>query len=171
MERDTFDYIRDIVTMVGYAATVGSFVYLFRRDNDKQKQIDSLAKLALLSEGALLLRALPDLYKNGALTRPVERDIHIDLLNRGEQARLLEFNTVSDDITLHSKSLPYVLEKGAERKIFAHANNNKSPNDCEYVIEVIFEDKLQNKYRIEISGKGSHVSFGRAELIFNRYSV
>lgn len=165
--RDWFDYLRDIVTIVGYLATVGTFLYLFRRDNDKQKQIDSLAKLALVTEEQLMLNVLPDLYKNGAQTRPAEGNIMIDLLNRGEQARLLEFNSVSPDITLHSKSLPYVLEKDKERLIIARTNG-KNVNDCEYLIEVIFEDKIRNRYSINISGKGAYVNFDEAKLIKHR---
>lgn len=168
--RDWFDYTRDIVTIVGYLATVGTFLYLFRRDNDKQKQIDSLAKLAEISEEHLVLLVRPDLYKNGASTSPHEREIRIDLLNRGEQVNLLEFNSDSPDITLHSKSLPWVLEKGEERLIFAHANG-KNPNDCEYAIEVLYEDKLKNQYKIMITGKGAHVNFGQARMFKHRHET
>lgn len=168
--RDWFDYVRDIITIVGYLATVGTFLYLFRRDNDKQKQIDSLARLALLSEEQLVLSVQPDLYKNGASVRPHDGEITIDLLNRGELARLIEFNSSSPDITLHSKSLPYVLEKGGERLVFARSNE-KNPNDCEYVIEVVYEDKLRNQYKINISGKGAFVSFDQAVLFKHRHST
>ncbi|QJD97694.1 hypothetical protein HH214_18355 [Mucilaginibacter robiniae] len=168
--RDWFDYVRDIVTIVGYLATVGTFLYLFRRDNDKQKQIDSLAKLALLSEEQLVLSVRPDLYKNGARVRPDDGNIMIDLLNRGEHARLLQFNSISPDITLHSKSLPYVLEKGSERLVIARSNG-KNPNDCEYVIEVVYEDKLHNQYKINISGKGAYVSFDQAVFFKHRHTT
>ncbi len=168
--RDGFDYLRDIVTIIGYLATVGTFLYLFRRDNDKQKQIDSLAKLALLSEEQLVLSVRPDLYKNGTRVRPDDGNIMIDLLNRGEHARLIEFNSTSPDITLHSKSLPYVLEKNSERLVIARSNG-KNPNDCEYIIEVVYEDKLSNQYKINISGKGAHVNFDQAVLSKHRHQI
>lgn len=166
--KDWFDYTRDTITMIGYLATVGTFLYLFRRDNDKQKQIDSLAKLAIFTEEQLMLSVRPDLHKNGAQTRPDDGNILIDLLNRGEQARLLEFNSESPDITLHSKSLPYVLEKDSERKIICRTNG-KNPNDCEYLITVVYEDKLKNKYKIDITGKGAYVTFDQAEVILHRH--
>lgn len=168
--RDWFDYTRDIITIIGYLATVGTFLYLFRRDNDKQKQIDSLAKLAEISEEHLVLLVRPDLYKNGASTRPQERLITIDLLNRGEQVNLLEFNSNSPDITLLDNSLPWVIEKGAERLILAHANG-KRPMDCEYAIEVLYEDKLKNQYKINITGKGTHVNFGQAYMFKHRHET
>ncbi len=167
--RDWFDYLRDSVTIIGYLATVGTFLYLFRRDNDKQKQIDSLAKLAVLSEEQLVLSVRPDLYKNGASVRPVDGAISIDLLNRGENARLVKFNTTSPDITLLDNSLPWVLEKDSERLILAKSNG-KNPNDCEYVIEVVYEDKLNNQYKININGKGAHVNFDQAVLSKHRHS-
>jgi len=167
--RDWFDYVRDTVTIIGYLATVGTFLYLFRRDNDKQKQIDALASLALLSEEQLVLSVRPDLYKNGASVRPADGRISIDLLNRGESARLLKFTSDSPDIVLLENSLPYVLEKDAERLILARAIG-KNPNDCEYIIEVLYEDKLSNQYKININGKGAHVNFGQFSLFKHRHS-
>lgn len=168
--RDGFDYLRDIITMIGYVATVGTFLYLFRRDNDKQKQIDALAKLAVISEEQLVLSVMPDLYKNGAMTNPKRQEITIDLLNRGENANLTEFRTNSEDIQLHNEHLPWVLEKGSERKIFARTIG-KNANDCIYLITVVYEDKLQNIYEIQINGKGSNVNFGPAILKAKRKPV
>lgn len=170
MEKDCFDYIMGTLAMLSSVGTFGAFIYLFRRDKDKQKQIDSLAKLALLSEEQLVLSVRPDLYKNGASVRAIDGAISIDLLNRGENARLVEFNSVSPDITLLDNSLPWILEKNSERLVLARSNG-KNPNDCEYIIEVIYEDKLNNRYKINISGTGANVNFDEAILVKHRHSI
>lgn len=166
--RDWFDYIRDIITMIGYLATVGAFLYLFRRDNDKQKQIDSLSRLAFFEEEKLRLSLLPDLYKNGGMSSPGTREISFDLLNRGENARLISFSTTSEDIFLHSESLPYMLEKGGERLVFMRSKG-KNTNECEYIVTITYEDKSKNIYELKVTGRGSHVSFGDAVLVKRFY--
>ncbi len=167
--KDWFDYTVDVVAMIGSIATLFAFLFLFKKDQDKQKQIDALAKLALLSEEQLVLSIQPDLYKNGASVRPADGTITIDLLNRGENARLVELNSTSPDISLLNNSLPWVLEKNSERLVLARSNG-KNPNDCEYVIEVVYEDKLRNQYKINLSGKGAHVNFDQAVLSKHRHS-
>jgi len=167
--RDWFDYIRDIITMIGYLATVGAFLYLFRRDNDKQKQIDSLSRLAFFEEEKLRLSLLPDLYWNGGMSSPGTGEITFDLLNRGENARLIDFSTTSEDVVLHSKSLPYVLEKDGERLVFMRSKG-KHTNDCVFDVTIKFEDKSKNLYEIHVTGKGSEVKFGEAILLEHFYS-
>lgn len=62
-----------------------------------------------------------------------------------------------------------MLEKGTERLVIARSNG-KNPNDCEYVIEVVYEDKLRNQYKINISGKGAYVNFDQAILFKHRHA-
>jgi len=51
--------------------------------------------------------------------------------------------------------LPYDLDKGQRRYIFGRQKGKKHIKDCEYEIDVIYEDKLQNKYLTKIRGKGA----------------
>lgn len=169
MDKDFFDYISGTLTMLASVGTFGAFVFLFRRDQDKQKQIDSLSSLARAAEEQLMLSVRPDLYKNGAMSNPGTAQISIDLLNRGEQAKLTEFKTNSEDIFLHSEGLPHMLNKDSERQIFAQSNG-KNTNNCEYLISVFYEDKLGNKFQLDITGIGSEVSFGDPKLLKHRYS-
>lgn len=166
--RDWFDYTRDIVTIIGYIATLGAFLFLFRKDKDKQKQIDALSKIAFFEEEKLRLSLMPDLYKNGAMSRPADGEISFELLNRGGNARLIDFSTKSEDVILHSKTLPYVLEKDAERLVFLRSRG-KHTNDCEYDVIITYEDKSKNIYQLSVTGKGPEVKFGDATLIKRFY--
>jgi hypothetical protein len=168
MQKDYFDYIVAIATMLAGIGTFGAFVFLFIRDKDKQKQIDSLTALAKVAEEELMLSVWPDLYKNGAGVKPNEGLITIDLLNRGENARLIEFISTSPDIILLDNSLPWVLEKNTERLILARSTG-KNPNDCEYSIDIVYEDKLANRYKLKVSGKGTAVNFDQPILVKHRY--
>lgn len=170
MEKDWFDYFMGTLGMLSSVGTFGAFVFLFRRDKDKQRQIDSLAALARASEEELMLSVRPDLYKNGASANAKDGLIKIDLLNRGEQTKLLEFNLTSEDVKLVSKSLPYVLEKGKERLIFAQSSQ-KNPNQCEYEIQLVYEDKLGNQFELDINGVGPEVTFGVPKLTKHRYEI
>ena len=42
MDKETLELIFKIITAIGSIATFGAFLYLFRRDNDKQTQIDKI---------------------------------------------------------------------------------------------------------------------------------
>lgn len=167
VNKDWFDYLISIFTMLGSIATLCAFIYLFHKDINKQKQIDSLTKLALVSEEQLMLSIMPDLYKNGGVSNGPGGEISVDLLNRGGNARLLEFNSNSPGIQLHNQQLPYDLIKNGGRKIFLRSTNQNA-NFVEYEISVNYEDKLKNLYQIIIRGKGANVTFDQPQLIKNR---
>lgn len=195
---ETLKLIFDILNALGSLATVGAFVFLFRRDKDKQAQIDKLAgitesldnqnetlrkqneliaeqitvyrdfvfakendnqalnKLHEIEEKRLKLSVKPNLWLNGAGYRGGEGTLHIDLNNKGETAKLLEFNLIEGDITLQGLSQPYDLDKDAYRYIYGRTKGEKHIKDCEYKIEVVYSDRLDNKYILTIDGKGSH---------------
>ncbi len=188
----------NIINSIGALATFGAFLMLFRRDRDKQEQIDrltsiatvldaqndslkkqndlisqqvdifrntsilkqqdnaSIAKLQEIEEKKLKLSVAPVLWLNGAGTRHTG-ELQIDLNNKGERAILDDFILKSGDISLHSKSTPYDLEKGERRYIFGRANGNKPINECEYEIEILYHDSLNNNFSMIIAGKGAYV--------------
>lgn len=197
MDCKTLNLIFQIIASIGSLATFGAFIFLFRRDKDKQSQIDKLTGIATIleaqnetmklqndliaqqvdifrntsilkgnDEGAIIeLKAIeekklklsvrPNLWLNGAGYGP-DGELRIDLNNKGEDAKLLEFKLTSDDIALHSLSLPYELEKGQRRYIFGRPSGQKHIKDCEYEIDVIYNDKLENKFLSKIKGEGAH---------------
>lgn len=198
MDCNTVNLIFQTIGAIGSLATFGAFIFLFRRDKDKQIQIDkltgiatileaqnetmkqqndligqqveifrntsilkgqddgALAQLREIEEKKLKLSVKPNLWLNGAGYSGYDGELKIDLNNKGEEAILLEFNLTSDDIILHSLSLPYDLEKGQRRYIFGRQKGNKHIQYCDYEIDVIYKDKLDNKYLTKIKGTGAN---------------
>lgn len=198
MDCNTANIIFQIIGAIGSLATFGAFVFLFRRDKDKQTQIDKLAGIATILEAQnenmkmqndliaqqvdifrntgilkgnderalaqlreieekkLRLSVKPNLWLNGAGYSGYNGELKIDLNNKGEDAKLLEFNLSSDDIILHNLSLPWNLEKGERRYIFGRQKGNKHIQYCEYEVDVIYQDKLKNKYLTKIIGTGAN---------------
>lgn len=197
MDEKTLNLVFQIIGAIGSLATFGAFVFLFRRDKDKQAQIDKLTGIATILEAqnetmklhndllaqeveifrntSLLkdnnssaikeLRAIeerklklsvkPNLWLNGAGYTGGSGELKIDLNNKGEDARLVNFILKSDDIILHNLHLPYNLEKGQNRYIMGRQKGDKHIQYCEYEIDVIYHDKLENYYLSKISGKGA----------------
>lgn len=156
---DNTEITFNIINSIGALATFGAFLMLFFKDKDKQKQIDkltSIAKLQEIEEKKLKLSVAPVLWLNGAGTRHTG-ELQIDLNNKGERAIIDDFVLMSGEITLHSKSVPYDLEKGERRYIFARANGSKPISECEYEIEVLYHDSLNNKFSMILTGKGARV--------------
>lgn len=163
MNNECLKLVFDIITAIGSLATFGSFIFLFRRDNDKQKQIDHLSSLVNhlnnLSETEnkrLNLLVIPDLRIRNSMYQGTDGELQITIENIGEKAILKNFNLTSDDIILHNEHLPYVMEKDTDRKIFARTKTPKHIKDSSYIIEILFTDKLGNDYKSVISGKGAN---------------
>lgn len=197
MNCETTNLIFQVIGALGSLATFGAFIFLFRRDENKQAQIDKLADIAAIlksqnetmkeqndlisqqvdifrnttvlkgengnamerlreiEEKKLKLSVKPNLWLSGAGYKGYNGELHIDLNNKGEDAKLLDFGLHSDDIILHNQSLPDDLDKGQGRKIFGRGKGNKHIKDCEYEIDVIYIDKLENRYLTKIKGKGA----------------
>lgn len=194
----TANIIFQIISALGSLGTFGAFVYLFRRDKDKQTQIDKLASIATIldsqnesmkiqndliaqqvdifrntgllrendqealeklkeiEEKRLRLSVKPNLWLNGSGYSGHDGELKIDLNNKGEDAKLLEFKIISNDIILHSLNLPWELDKGDRRYIFGRKVGDKHIKDCEYEIDIIYQDKLENKYLSKIKGTGAN---------------
>lgn len=186
-----YDLIFSIINALGSLATFGAFIFLFRRDKDKQAQITileaqnetmklhndlvaqqveifrntsilkgndnaAIERLRDLEERKLKLSVKPNLWLNGVGYTGFNGELKIDLNNKGEDAKLIAFNLTSTDIILHDEHLPYELEKGKRRYIFGKASKDKHIKDCEYEIDVVYLDKLENKYTAKIKGIGAN---------------
>jgi len=123
------------------------------KDND-----GAIKELRAIEETKLRLSVKPNLWLNGAGYDGYRGELKIDLNNKGEDTKLLEFNLNSEDIELHSKSLPYDLDKGERRYIFGRSKGGKHIKDCIYEIAIVYTDKLDNKYETIISGVGAMVN-------------
>ncbi len=161
MNDNNLKLLFDIIVAIGSLGTFGSFIFLFRRDKDKQKQIDYLSNLVShlknlsdVENKKLNLLVQPDLRIKNSMSHGTDGTLQIKIENIGEKAILEKFNLISDDIILHNEHLPYVMEKDTERQIFARTKSSKHINDSSYTIEVYYKDKLGNTYKSVINGTG-----------------
>ncbi len=199
MNENNTNLIFQIIGAIGSLATFGAFMFLFRRDKDKQTQIDKLTNIATIldaqndtmklqndliaqqvnivrntsllkdqdsgaltelrkiEEKRLKLSVKPNLWLNGAGYSGYDGEMHIDLNNKGEDATILGINLTSDDIVLHDNPIPFMLEKGEHRNILGRQRGDKHIQYCEYEVDIIYADKLDNKYLVKIKGKGATV--------------
>lgn len=199
MENNILNISLQISSAIGSLSTFGAFIFLFRRDKDKQAQIDKLSGIATILESqnetmkmqndliaqqvnilrntALLklednvaikgLREIeerklkltfkPNLWINGGGYNS-EGKLHIDLNNKGENAHIQNLILVSGDIAFEGQQFPYVLEKSHNIQIRAKSLGVKHIKDCDYEIDLIYSDNLENRYMSKIKGKGAKIA-------------
>ena len=196
---NTLNIVFQIIASIGSLATFGAFVFLFRRDKDKQSQIDRLTGIATILEAQNdtmkkqndLLAQQVDIFRNTSLLKGADQDairhlqeieekklrlsvepnlwtngggyngstgeFNIDLNNKGETALIQEFVNNNSDVTIYNNSLPYELEKGANRKISGRQSGDKHIKDCDIDIDVIYSDRLKNRFLSKIKGTGINI--------------
>lgn len=156
--------IFEILGALGAIGTFGAFLFLFKKDKHKQQQIDKLTNITeqltnvvdeLKRQNGNMLKqveisVLPELWTNGISLDANGTDFKIDLSNRGEIAKLVEFRLDSEDIILHNEHLPQDLLKGENRWIFCKSKGIKRHEECNYTIQVIYSNKINNEYILEI---------------------
>jgi hypothetical protein len=199
MGPNTVNIIFQIIASIGSLATFGAFIFLFRRDKDKQAQIDKLAGIATvldaqnetmkkqndlisqqvdifrntsllkgndqealsqlreIEERKLKLSVQPILWTNGGGYNGSTGEFQLDLNNKGETAILQEFVNNSDDVVVNNLSTPYELDKGQNRKIFGRQKGDKHIQYCTIDIDVIYLDRLKNRYAAKIQGTGINI--------------
>ncbi|MNJ98111.1 hypothetical protein D3C87_158740 [compost metagenome] len=160
---ETFIGICNTINAIGSLATVGAFLYLFKKDTDKQKQIDKLTSIAeelatmkSIDNERLNLSVRPDL-KFKSMTNGTDGTLDIRIINSGDRAKFVKFDLVSDDLIWEIKPISYVLDKDSEKKIFIRSKGNKHINDCIYQININYFDKINNLYITELSGTGGKI--------------
>jgi hypothetical protein len=156
------EFIFSILNASGSIGTFGAFVFLFLKDKFKESQIDKLSSIIIalkeqneITKDQLRLTFLPILGLSGTQYRAETNELRIDINNKGEMARIFDIKLISGDITLHSLSIPYDLEKDSSRLIFAKVKGVFST--CNYKIEVLYFDKMKNRYSVIIEGLGNNI--------------
>ncbi|PCJ87835.1 MAG: hypothetical protein COA57_03965 [Flavobacteriales bacterium] len=82
--------------------------------------------------------------------------MNFDILNNGETATMLELKLNSNDVLLHNLHLPRDIENGGKWFFSSNTKGQKSVQSCEYEIDIIYSDKLENRYLSKIKGKGTY---------------
>lgn len=145
-----------VLAALGALGTFGAFLLLFKKDKEKQQQLNTLIKIAGIYEKRLKYQAAPKLWLNGAGTRPADNLIKVDLNNKGKRARLIEFKKIEGNFSFTSEYLPWDIEEGDRRYISLNPIN-QHPNDTYYKFAVIYNDDIGTPYQMNIEGTGSHV--------------
>ncbi len=161
----------NIINALGSLATFLAFLLLFRKDKDKQTQIDKLthvaselAQMKAIENQKLNLSVKPELRKDSSHYNGTDGEMDITIENIGERAILTKFNLISDDLILHNEHLPYTLQKGDSRKIFSRTKGETHIKDSEYQIEIHYFDKIGNSYISILKGKGLNNILTEAKL-------
>lgn len=176
LSEHTLSFINVIATAFASLVTGASLVYLFISDYKKSKRISNLERVAEVLEKDLLLKYQPHLWCNGVSLRGGENRINFDINNKREWCRLLEFNIVSDDLMLDemNKHLPSELEPKfstdligdtTRRYIFTINKSEKDLKDLVYEIEIVYEDRLKNKYSVNLKGIGGKCKMSTPKLL------
>ena len=97
------------------------------------------------------------MWTNGGGYNGSTGEFNIDLNNKGETAIIQEFINNTSEVTITNNSLPYELEKGANRKIFGRQSGEKHIKDCDIDIDVIYTDRLKNRFLSKIKGTGINI--------------
>lgn len=163
-----------IVNALGSLATFFTFLLLFRKDKNKQSQIDQLthvanelAQMKVIENQKLNLSVKPELRLDGSRYNGTDGEMDIKIENIGERAKLIKFDLSSEDIILHNEHLPHILQNGDSRRIFARAIRDTHIKDCKYKIEIHYFDKIGNLYISTIDGVGLKNSLSDAILKTN----
>ena len=94
----------------------------------------------------------PDLCIEGTGYRGSKGELHIDIINKRGNAKLIELECYSEDITLSCLHLPYELEQGQYYTIIGKEKEDKCIQYCNYKIDLIYTDTPGNKYLAKIIG-------------------
>ncbi len=158
------ELVFSILNALGSIGTFGAFLFLFLNDKLKVSQIDKLSSIIIAlkeqnetTKEQLRQSILPVLFLNNTTFKPENNEFKFDLNNKGEMARINDIKLISGDITLYNISVPYDLEKDSSRFIFLKVKNTDDFNNCNYKIEVLYFDKMKNRYSIIIEGLGRNV--------------
>lgn len=153
---DCWKDLFQVLVALGALGTFGAFILLFKKDKEKQEQLNTLIRIAEIDGKRLKYQAAPKLWLNGAGTRPTENLIQIDLNNKGKRARLLEFQQIQGNFTFTSEYLPYDLDEDTRRYIFLNPIGQQT-NSTYYKIAILYNDDIGTSYKMIIEGTGSNV--------------
>lgn len=165
-----------ICASIGAIATAISLIYLFIKDYKKNNRISNLERVAEVLEKDLTIRYQPHLWMNGVALRSKENTVSFNLNNKREWCKILEFNIVSGDLELDEINvhLPWELEPKfhefimmdtTSRYIFTKNKSRKPLKEVSYEINIIYEDRLDNKYITVLSGTGEKCTLSQPETL------
>jgi hypothetical protein len=197
------DILQGIGAIIGVPGAIAAFILLFKRDKNKQKQLDSLKeiaskieaqnetlqtsnelaseqidvlrkmflspstsgydRLAEIEEKKLKLSVQPNMKSNIQSYRMDE--LWVDVNNYGETAILesVEFDT-NAFYPMNAIKAGYELVKDSQIRIGLKSIDGANTNYMNYVIEIFYHDKLNNKFKLRIERDVPSRLFGFQQL-------
>jgi hypothetical protein len=174
--KSNYDFVIDGITILGIlvtvAFTIASIRKLFKRDKQKQDQIDELinqtkelAKHNLLYERRIRMINKPRITSSGGTTAGYANEWSIRLENKGENALITNIEIIGGDMDhamFLTNGLPYELDKGKTSQ-FSGRSIDKNPNQLYIQICVSYSDVEDYEYQTIFDWKG-----GGTALIENK---
>lgn len=115
-----------------------------------RKQANEIAKQNALISEQNRVSLKPELWLNGIMQKPYEKELHIDLNNSGEAAHLTHIAVLSNNLQQHSIPFPYKLNKDDQMWIYFNYVGSKDVQSDLFEIELYFKDKADNEYNANI---------------------
>jgi len=161
-----------VINALGSIATVGAFLVLFRKDKEKQTQIDKLTRMAeelkemkIIDDKRLNISLMPEIKLTNTHQAAHNGELELHISNIGERAVLTRFELISDDIILHNEHLPFTMQKDEKRIIFTREKTQKHIKDCKYEFIIHYNDKAMNHYATTLKGIGGKCRVVETKLI------
>lgn len=167
---------------LGSIATLFAFLFLFRRDKDKQAQIDRLAEIAeATNRQADTMQAQLYQYRDGLRLQflpslkvaRLEPTITIDsfmvtLCNYGKPCRILIERMVSDNYTFSKEKdrPPYDLKNGDEQT-YSFVSANSDATKSTVIFDIIYADEMGFFYKSTLRGNKANVDIPPGRLLEN----
>jgi hypothetical protein len=162
MNQEVFKMMFDIIAALGSVATFGAFIFLFRRDKDKQVQIDRLTGIATI------LEAQNDTMKkqNDLMAQQVEIFRNTSILKGNDQGALEKLHVIEEK-KLKLSVMPVLWTNGGSYNgstgKFKLDLNNKGETaillEFRNNSEDVIIDNLSSRYELEKGG--SRLIFGQ----------
>lgn len=140
--------------IAAFIAVIITFYQLFRKDMNKQKQIDELAnqtaeliKQTKLFDKRIRMAVKPGIWSNGSGRKGHEREFHVDVDNRGEIAFLDKIEFLEGDKVLirdwNTGVVP--IEKDKTIKITGNFGSH-DPEKMGFKFKISYHDRESYKY-------------------------
>lgn len=177
--KDWFEFSFQVAGALGSVATLLAFLFLFRRDKDKQEQIDKLAKIAEATNrqadamqaqlyqyrDGLRLQFLPSLKIARLEPTIVFDSFMVTICNYGKPCRIILEKSVNDSYTCEKNkdTPPYDLKAGDEQTYRFISANGFDATKSKVIFDIIYMDEMGFFYKSTLQGNksGADMPYGR----------
>lgn len=177
-----WDLVFQAIGALGSLATVGAFIYLFKKDNDKQSQIDRLTDISEALKGQLeshrenrRLMFLPSLKLQSFDPQKEEiGTLKIQITNIGKNARILLLRNINDCLKFSNElntSTPFDMNTNSTKEFLFHKVVGWSYWEASLLFNIIFSDEIGNIYQSTLNGSIENGFILHPPKILNEHEI